>query len=421
MRGARAVFQIAAPPESFQSALKFFHLQAIPPTCQQFRTIAEKKEKTFVNHRRKRLRCGHRATRITNTKSPKSALNYAANMNLKELSIQLGLSQTTVSRALNGYPEVSESTRDRVQQAAARHNYRPSTRAKGLAMGKALAIGHVIPVSSKHEMVNPIFGDFISGAGETYARHGYEMIISILNHGAEEADVYRGLHARCAVDGVVVHGPRMQDSRIPLLRDIGMPFIVHGRASGCTGPYAWLDVNNRRSFQRATDFLCDLGHHKIGLINGLEDMDFAHRRRAGFADALLGRGIPLNTDLTYSGEMTEDYGYFATAKMLSSANAPTAIVVSSMISALGVRRAIEERGLVMGRDVSVVTHDDCLSYFRNGGETPIFTATRSSVRDAGLQLAEMLLQLIENPMSDLPNRLLETELMVGQSTGPAPK
>ena len=86
-------------------------------------------------------------------------------MNLKELASKLGLSPTTVSRALNGYPEVNEETRARVLAAANRHNYRPNTRAIRLATGRAMAIGHVVPVSSKHEMVNPVFADFIAGAG----------------------------------------------------------------------------------------------------------------------------------------------------------------------------------------------------------------------------------------------------------------
>ena len=341
-------------------------------------------------------------------------------MNLKELSQILGLSQTTVSRALNGYPEVSTRTRQRVQDAARTHNYTPSTRAKGLATGKALAIGHVIPVSSKHEMVNPIFGDFIAGAGEAYAKEGYEMVLSIVAD-ADEEQVYQGLKSRRAVDGVIVHGPRMNDARIPFLHDIGLPFAVHGRASGCKLPYAWLDVNNRRSFERATDFLCDLGHRRIALINGLEDMDFAHRRRDGYSASLQSHQIAVDPSIMRSGEMTEIFGYHSTREMLESPDAPTAVLCSSLISALGVRRAIEERGLVMGKDVSVVTHDDVLSYLQNGGDEPIFTATRSSVREAGRRLAQMLLATIADPLMPLPNELLEAELMLGSSTGPAPR
>jgi len=85
-------------------------------------------------------------------------------MKLKDLSENLGLSQTTVSRALNGYPEVSETTRDRVLKFAQQHNYRPNTRASSLATGKAMAIGHIVPFHSNIEVFNPIFAEFIAGS-----------------------------------------------------------------------------------------------------------------------------------------------------------------------------------------------------------------------------------------------------------------
>lgn len=340
-------------------------------------------------------------------------------MNLKGLSQILGLSQTTVSRALNGYPEVNEATRQKVLAAAKAHDYSPNTRAKGLATGRSNAIGHVIPTANRHEMVNPIFGDFIAGAGEVYASSNYEMVLSIVED-ANEEQVYRNYKTRGTVDGVILHGPKMNDTRIALLREIGLPFAVHGRASGLVDDYNWLDVNNRHAFARATEFLIDLGHRRIGLINGLEDMDFAHRRRSGYEDALATRGIALDETIMRSDEMTENFGNASTCEMLDQPNAPTAFLVSSIISALGVRRALEDRGLQMGRDVSVVTHDDTLSYLANGVDVPIFTATRSSVRDAGRMLSHMLLAQINDPNAAPVNRLLEAELTVGRSTGPAP-
>lgn len=340
-------------------------------------------------------------------------------MNLKELSTILGLSQTTVSRALNGFPEVSEATRQTVLRAAQKHNYSPNMRAKSLATGRAGAIGHVINTASRHEVVNPIFGDFIAGAGEIYAANTYEMVLSIVED-ANEHQVYRNYKTRGTVDGVILHGPKMNDARVALLRDIGLPFVVHGRASGLDQPYSWLDVNNRHAFLRATQFLIDLGHRRIALINGLEDMDFAHRRRAGYEGGLAARGIPPDPKLMRSDEMTETYGFTAAREMLDQRDPPSAFLVSSIISALGVRRAIEDRGLRMGRDVSVVTHDDELSYLSNGDGVPIFTATRSSVRDAGRLLSQMLLDQIDAPDAPPVHRLLEAELTIGRSTGPAP-
>lgn len=341
-------------------------------------------------------------------------------MNLKELSSKLGLSPTTVSRALNGYPEVNEATRERVMAAAKRHNYHPNTRAIRLATGRAMAVGHVIPIATRHEIVNPVFADFIAGAGETYSRNDYDMVLSVVPDDQEE-NTYRGLKSKGNVDGVIVHAPKMNDPRIALLRDVGLPFVVHGRATGTALPYSWLDVNNRRAFQRATEFLLDLGHLRIGLVNGLEFMDFAIRRRTGYVDALTQRGIAIDPPLMSSDEMTEVAGYRAARTMLNLSGPPTAFLVASMISGMGVRRAVEERGLAMGRDISVIIHDDDLSYMKNGEDLPIFTATRSSVREAGRLTAEMLLELIAHPDIGPQNRLLEAELIIGQSTGPAPR
>ena len=338
-------------------------------------------------------------------------------MNLKQLSEKLGLSPTTVSRALNGYPEVSEKTRQRVNEAARRHNYRPNIRAKSLATGRAMAVGHVIPISTKHEIVNPIFADFIAGAGETYSLAGYDMVLSVVSD-ADEVRTYRDLKSKANVDGVIVHGPQFDDRRIPLLHEIGLPFVVHGRSSAVALPYAWLDVNNRHAFERATNLLLDLGHRRIALLNGLEAMDFAIRRRAGFVAALDARGVSPAPALMRSEEMTEIYGYRAAREMLEGPEAPTAFLTSSLLTAIGVRRALEDLGLKMGRDVSIVTYDDELSYLPNGDEVPIFSATRSSVREAGRIAARMLLDQIADPGGPPQERLLEAALVLGGSTGP---
>lgn len=341
-------------------------------------------------------------------------------MNLKELSLKLGLSPTTVSRALNGYPEVNDVTRDRVVAAAKRHNYRPNTRAIRLATGRAMAVGHIFPVATKNEIMNPIFSDFIAGAGEIYTQNGYDMLLSVVADDAEQS-AYRDLKSRGAVDGVIVHAVRTEDARIATLMDIELPFVTHGRSAGIEENYSWVDVNNRRAFLRAANFLLDLGHLRVGLVNGLEKMAFATRRRIGYADALASRGIALDPALMSSHEMSEQAGFNAASLMLDQTDPPTAFLAASMLSGMGVRRAIEGRGLRMGRDVSVIIFDDELSYLRNGDDVPIFTATRSSVRDAGRIAAQMLLDLIADPMAAPQHRLLEADLILGQSTGPAPR
>lgn len=341
-------------------------------------------------------------------------------MNLKTLAHELGLSPTTVSRALNGYPEVSEATRRRVREAAEAANYHPNTQAKRLATGRTMAIGHIIPISDRHEIVNPVFADFIAGAGEVYAQRGYDMVMTIVPDDSE-ARAYAELRSKGNVDGVLIHAPKVGDHRIEMLDALGLPYVLHGRVSGSDSAFSWVDVNNKRAFERATNFLLDLGHRRIALINGIKEMDFACRRRRGYEAALRARGLPVDPDLIVEGEMTEAQGHDAAREMLQWPDPPTAFLAASLLSAMGARRGIEEAGLVMGRDVSIVTHDDELGYLRNGtAEEPIFTATRSSVREAGRRCAALLIEQIESGDRSPRHELMEAVLVLGQSTGPVP-
>jgi LacI family transcriptional regulator len=343
-------------------------------------------------------------------------------VNLRRLSEVLGLSQTTVSRALNGFPEVNEATRARVIEAARRLNYRPSASAASLATGKAQAIGHVVTLG-EHMMVNPHFTDFLAGAGEVYAQLGYEMLLRFVSR-ESEADVYRDLMSRGRVDGVVVHGPLTRDPRIPFLKSLGLPFVVHGRCGEDPDSYSWLDVNNRRAFQRATEFLVDLGHRRIALINGIEAMNFADRRRQGYEAVLAARGIEPDPAIMFSADMVEPYGYRVARSILSGARPPTAMLVSSVLPAMGVMRAMAETGLKPGVDVSIIVFDDCLSFLQPAGDgkprgIPYFTAMRSSIHEAGRRVAELLLEQIETAEAGPKNELWEADLVIGQTTGPA--
>jgi LacI family transcriptional regulator len=201
-----------------------------------------------------------------------SALETCNNhfMNLKQLSKHLNLSQTTVSRALNGYPEVNEETRRRVDEVARRVGYRPNPHAMRLATGRSHAIGHVLP-SDKMLQIDPHFSDFIAGAGDVYSAKGFDVMLHV-GGSEDEQTVYRRYAQSGAVDGVVVMGPRLNDWRIDLLTELELPFIVHGRVGDKEEGYAWLDIDNRGAFRQATKLLTDLGHRRIGLVNAIEVM-----------------------------------------------------------------------------------------------------------------------------------------------------
>ncbi len=354
---------------------------------------------------------------INSNRFEKSETMASAPINLKKLSEILGLSQTTVSRALNGFPEVSEKTRVRVQQAADGLNYRPSPSAASLATGKTRAIGHVIPIS-EHRMINPHFSDFLAGASEAYAAAGYDILLRMAPAGEEE-DIYRDFASRRRVDGVVVHGPKTVEPRIDLLKSINLPFVVHGRSGSDTDTYSWLDVNNLNAFQQGTQLLIDQGHTRIALVNGLESMNFALRRRAGFEAALEANNIAADSRYICSADMTETYGHDATVAQLALKNPPTALMFASILPAMGGVRALNELGLRAGKDVAIITYDDQLSFLQSpDGEntTPFFTSISSSIQAAGKRVAEMLLAQIDDSSRSPLNELWEAEIVQGQTT-----
>ena len=343
-------------------------------------------------------------------------------MNLKELAGHLELSQTTVSRALNGYPEVSEATRIRVHAAATALNYRPRHHARQLATGRSFVLGHVVS-RSRHAEMAPLFADLLAGAGEAADELGYDTHLRIIDD-ADEADYYREVAASRRVDGVVLHGPLVNDPRIALLGDLGLPFIVHGR-SEVGAPHAWLDVDNVGAMRRATALLLDLGHVELGFVNGPEMLHFAQRRRAGYLAAHRDHGLEPDPTRMFSGPLIEQRGHDAAAALLDSPRPPTALVCAGLLPAWGALRAVLSRGLSAGTDLSIVAYDDGVSWLANTDDgaaracgEPLFTTVRASIHEAGRQLVRHLVRAIDDPDAPLAAETLPTELVLGRSTGP---
>jgi LacI family transcriptional regulator len=337
-------------------------------------------------------------------------------MNLKELATNLGLSQTTVSRALNGYPEVNEATRQRVNEAAARLGYRPNASARRLATGRAGALGIVLSAS---QGFGPHNSEFLGGIGGRLAQDEIDIVVSTVDSVEEELAVYRRAAASKKVDAFIVHGPTPRDSRVELLKELGLPFILHGRTESAP-PIAWLDIDNEEVTERATLHLIDLGHRHIGLINGPKGPTFVQHRDAGFRKAMAARGVPIVPGLVAHGLFTDEVGFRLAQAMLERTPRPTAILAGSMMTALGVFRAIRSSGLELGKDVSMIAHDDVFPYLNADTMVPSMSTTRSSIRAAGTRVADLALQMLAGKAPESIHELWPVELVLRQSTGPVP-
>lgn len=330
----------------------------------------------------------------------------------------LALSQTTVSRALNGYPEVSEETRRRVVDAARRHGYRPNPSARRLATGKAGMIGYVMPTGESVD-IDPHFIEFLSGLGDYARTHEFDLALSptLIE---EEETTYRRIVANKQVDALYISSPRPGDRRIRLVEQLGITYIVHGRSEGLGFDYPYLDIDNEAAFHDAARLLIQLGHKRIALVNGELAETFAIHRERGARRALAASGLTLAPDSIFCGRMTEENGYRGARKLLDVEDRPTAIVCSSMIMALGIVRAARELGLDIPRDLSLIAHDDVFHYLKPESFPVPLTTTRSSIRAAGERIAERLAARMSGLETGARGELWPVDLVVRGSIAGAP-
>lgn len=336
-------------------------------------------------------------------------------MNLKEFAARIGLSQTTVSRALSGYPEVKAATRQRVLKAAEELGYRPNISAQRLATGRAGAIGIVFQGGGRF---GPHSSEFMGGLSSRLQRDGIDILVSTVETVGDEEAAYRRFAASKRVDAVIVHTPACRDERITLLQRLGLPFVVHGRSEAAQA-FAYLDIDNFGAIEASTRHLLGLGHRRIALINGDVASTYARDRDLGYRKTLEAADIPADARLLGHGEFTDETGFRLMQSFLALPEPPTAVIAGSMMSALGAMRAIRIAGLSVGGDISLVAHDDVFPYLSPENLVPPVSTTRSPIREAGARIGDMALRLLQGEPAEALQEVWPVEFVVRGSTGPA--
>ncbi|SQC15800.1 ThuR [Klebsiella pneumoniae] len=184
-------------------------------------------------------------------------------MSLKAIAKQLGISVTTVSRALNGYDDVSQETRARVEAEAQRRGYRPNTFARRLKMGTIDAVGLVFPVRPA-PLNNNVFLEMVGEISHELARHDIDLLLIADDEQADKHGYMRMVQGR-RVDALIVAHTLDDDPRLAQLQASGFPFLALGR-SRLAQPYAWFDFDNYAGTCRATRHLIQQGHQRIALL-----------------------------------------------------------------------------------------------------------------------------------------------------------
>jgi len=304
--------------------------------------------------------------------------------NLKHLARSLGLSITTVSRALDGYSDVAPATRERVRAAAEAINYRPNSAARSLRRRKAEAVAVTLPMEPGR-FGPPVFLNVLAACSQRLSEEGLDLMLLPTAGRAAEMEAIRRLVDGGRADAIIVVRTRLEDERVAFLKQRGFPFVTHGRTARFE-EHAFIDGDGESAFRRATEMLASLGHRRIAHIAAPQDLTFAHLRRTGWLAGLQETG-QLDA-LEYATQPTEAGGYEAAQWLLRQSPRPTALLCATDSLAIGALSALKERGLMAGRDIAVIGHDNLpLSAFTD----PPLSTMEIAAPDAGSQLAEALI------------------------------
>ena len=308
-------------------------------------------------------------------------------MNLKSLARNLGISETTVSRALNGYPEVSERTRARVLAAAQEAGYRPNPMARSLASGRTNVVG-IIHQLSGNDLADPMFMQIVGGMVEALEARQMDLVMAPVSP-ANELRAYQHMVKERRVDGLIVGRTRLYDERVAYLAKQGLPFIAHGRTS-VNEPHAWFDYDNESGMRLAVDHLLAHDHQRIALISAPLEMNFARQRFDSFHLCMKDAGIKVDPQHLIGENNDKRSGYLAMQQLLASTPAPTAVIVDNHMSGVGAMRALLDAGIDIGQQMSVIVWgrmEDSLAGYN------VTTIDQPHPDMAGAKMIEMLLAL----------------------------
>jgi LacI family transcriptional regulator len=332
---------------------------------------------------------------------------------IKDVAELAGVSSTTVSHVINRTRAVNSQTAARVWAAIERLKFSPSTLARNLRMKSTLTIGVVSDYAG-----NPFFSEVVAGIEEVCFDHNYSVFLSFSESDpAKETQVVHNLLRR-GVEGLIWQ-PYQPDAGITdLAAHVRVPLVTFQRTLpewNCDA----LMTDDGRGGRDVMAHLLGLGHRRIALVTGETFASHATQlRERGYRDALTGAGLPVDESLICLANYTFDGAYAVTQSLLALASPPTAFFCISDRMALGCLAALQDAGLRVPQDASLVGYDnlELLNYVR-----PRLTTVDHGGRESGRRMARRLLERIKD-QTLLPEKLVsEPRLLVRETSGPCPK
>lgn len=309
---------------------------------------------------------------------------------IRRLAEHLDISIGTVSRALNGKPDVNEETRRRVLEAAERLGYVPNQSGRALRQGTTNAVGFMIELNPDTASNDPFFLGVFDGVQSVLQRHGLDLIILPCPTSEDPLPYLQRFVARRAVDAMIISATQRIDPRIEMLQRAGLPFLTLGRSTSGSG-YAWIDLDFEGVVNEAIDRLAAGGHRRIAMTLPLTEINLGYVCHAAYRAALKRHRLPYDPALVLRAGWSEEGGYDVADRLTSLEEPPTAILLVYEMMAIGLYKRLHELGLMPGRDLVVVAFQDRANVRML---SPPVAAFHLSLHDLGVGMGEAVLAQI---------------------------
>jgi LacI family transcriptional regulator len=329
---------------------------------------------------------------------------------IKDISKVAGVSVTTVSRALNGYSDVSESTRQKVMRIAKELNYVPNTLARSLVMNRSRTIGLLVSGFTKANVKDNFMVEVLAGINDFAAESDYDLVLFSTDSTKQREKTYSQLCKERRVDGAILQGIKIDDPYLQEVVESDIPCVLIDIPIE-TESVGYVTTDNVLGAKKAVQYLIDLGHKNIAMVNGHEQAFVSKRRAVGYQEALKTANLPLHTDWIVNGQFDEEEAEGVAEHLLRKNPEITAIFCASDLMGLGVIKAAKKVGRKIPEDLSIIGYDDIL--LASYSSPPLSTIAQDKFQ-MGFQAAKLLVQMLEgNNNSHIVT--LETQLIIRNS------
>lgn len=305
-------------------------------------------------------------------------------VSIKDLARLVGVSHSTVSRALRASPVVNAETAGRIREVAEQQGYRASLIGRSLVMRRSMALGCVAT-----DIADPFVAGVVYGIEEVANQQGYAVFLASSHADPQrELDVVRSFHER-RVDGVIVPASRVGSLYLPHLAELQIPIVLINNQHPGSYTYS-VSIDNVSAARRITRHLLKLGHRRIAYIGDRSGSQSDTDRLGGYRTELRKAGVPVHSELIMHADATPEGGRAVMQRLLAHSR-PTAVFCYDDLTALGALAAARSAGVSVPGDLSVVGFDDL---FVASYTSPPLTTVRQPMKEMGRRAAEIVLALL---------------------------